>query len=112
MVTTKMKKIITTAIMLAIWFLLADAYWVSKERDIERCILNASTELIKHSTGQWFFRNEAWVGNGGEYFNASLLVGDHCRWAEGKGNDWNNISGLAYWEILVTLPVIHRYKFD
>ena len=111
MVTSRKKKIITIAMMLALWFLVADAYWMSKERSVEKCVIDKSTELVSRNLYNDYFRTMR-DSSDFQYTYARFLVEERCSWAEGGGYGWNNYSGLAYWEIFVTLPVIYRYRFD
>ena len=107
--TDKSKRIMIIGLLLVVWFVIADAYWMSKKRSVARCTIEASTDLIKHTTDKWYFRHEGWDDGGGEYFNAARMVRDHCSWTEGAGNDWDSFRGLAYWEAILTLPVVYRY---
>ena len=111
MVTTRKKKIIKIALLLALWFLVADAYWMSKAREVGNCIVDKSNELVSKNLHQNYFdiRNDV---DDSQHFRAAEMVEFHCSIAQGVTSYWNHIDGMAYWEILLTLPVIHRYRFD
>ena len=98
--------------MLALWFLLADAYWMSKERKEEICVLDKATELVGKNLYPGFLHRYEYDNNSLMFMNARRMIGEQCGLIGGGGYySWNHIYGLAYWEIILTLPVIHRYKF-
>ncbi len=92
------KRLMLLTVMLGSWFLTADAYWVFKEREEQRCYFENSIELLKH-------------GRITELTDARFLK-QHCSLVMGAGNYWNSPRGMANWEIILLLPVIHKLNFD
>ncbi len=95
----KARRWIFLPIITGIWFLIADAYWMSKERVVTKCVLDNATELYKH-------------GITPDIYDAKAIFWAECSWVAGGGNYWNSPSGMAYWELILLTPVIHRYRFD
>jgi hypothetical protein len=94
-----LKKLIISIIILGAWFFTADAYWISKERAVQKCEFENSIELLKH-------------GRIEEITDAKFILYENCSWVMGAGNYWNTPRGMAYWEIILLLPVIHKLNFD
>ena len=105
------KKVMIFGLLLAVWYVIADAYWVSKERDVNNCILQKSTLLISNTLHQEYFLDIR-ESMSSAYFWANAMVDDECSSAEGLGSDWTSFSGLAYWEAIILVPVIHRVSFN
>lgn len=94
----------------AIWFLAADAYWMSKEREVEKCRLASAIELVKHTLPKGSF--DELTANDMTLINAKYAVAKQCSWVIGAGNYWESPRGMAYWELLLLLPVINRFLFE
>ena len=92
------RKIAVIVGVLVAWFLIADGYWKHKERVVSLCALDAQLR-ITNFVAQFE----------GERFTPLLFAYNQCRWAEGGGWDWRSLDGLAAWEIVVLLPVVHRW---
>lgn len=93
------KRLIVVAIILGVWFLTADAYWMSKQRSYEKCTLDNAAELLKY-------------GRTADLIGGKEIYWEECSWVMGAGNYWNSTRGMAYWEILYLMPVLGRYRFD
>jgi hypothetical protein len=105
----KWKKLFVLIFLFFLWFLAADAYWKSKERDVQRCRLSNAVELVKHSIPDRYFES---ITDGNILFNGRSMVHEHCSWEIGGGWDWDSMLGLSYWEIILTAPIIYRYRFE
>jgi hypothetical protein len=98
------KRVAAIASALAVWFLIADGYWAHKERSVAECeirflatVIQGRGEFIdprKHHTMLLF----DWQQEASKW----------CGFVEGRGYYWPTLGGLAYWEILLLIPVIHR----
>ena len=93
-------KLMLIGLLLAVWFVIADAYWMSKERDINKCKLDKASEFMQHKTSNSMYA---------ELTDILAVYENQCSWAEGAGYYWNSYKGLAYWEAILTLPVVYRY---
>ena len=109
--TDRRKKIMIIGLLLVVWFVIADAYWVGKERDVKKCTLEKSTLLISNTLYQEYFRVYR-DSMSSAYLLATAMVDDECSSAEGFGSDWTSFSGLAYWEAIILMPVIHSVNFN
>jgi hypothetical protein len=101
--SVKSKRFTITAILIFVWFLIADAYWTAKEREVGKCSLSNATELVKNGIS---------VGTSDALTDAVALYDTRCSWVIGAGNYWNSPRGMAYWEMLLMGPVIYRFRFD
>lgn len=99
MTEAKRKKIITVAIGIGIWVLVADAYWMSKVRSVNQCVLHSTTELMKN-------------GRIDQVIMGKEIYWEECSLVEGADNYWDSFRGMAYWEVMMTLPVAYRYRFN
>ena len=95
--------------MLALWFLVADAYWMSKARNVEQCAVDKATEVVKHTLYKDYFHINT------EYAGAPISKAQNeyrniCSALEGVGYYWDHSSGMAYWEVILTMPVMYRYR--
>lgn len=97
------KRFIFAALFLVIWFLVADAYWVSKQRDVDKCSINPA--LIEMNFKFHLIAK-------GQYLEAEEFARNDCSRAEGNGSHWMFSSGLSYAELLLLLPVANRIRFD
>jgi len=70
-----------------------------QKRDIRSCSHGKATELITH---------KVIALDDGELYMTRAMLKDECGWVMGAGNYWNSASGMAYWEIFILIPVIHR----
>lgn len=99
-----MKKIILLTVFFVLWFFMADAYWVAKDRGVSKCVIDKSTELLSRS-----LRNDYFNFHDADLFfpflRAKEMVGNECSYVEGRGSLWFEIAGMAYWEVIFTLPV-------
>jgi hypothetical protein len=93
-----------------VWFLAADAYWMSKERDVAKCKLTSTIELVKHTLPDHYFDKP--MDNEMTLINAMYAVAKKCSWVIGAGNYWDSPQGMAYWELLLLTPVITRFRFE
>lgn len=111
--TTKWMRLGIFGFCFAIWFLTADAYWMSKEREVAKCRLASAIELVKHTLPNGSF-NELDESKANEtmLINAWLAVANPCSWVMGAGNYWESSRGMAYWELLMLVPVINRFRFE
>ena len=94
-----LKRMIVSTLLLGSWFLIADAYWVAKDREESKCQFENATELLKH-------------GRITEIFEGKTIFFQQCSWVMGAGNYWDSPRGMAYWEIILLVPVIYRFRFD
>lgn len=94
----------------AIWFLAADAYWMSKEREVAKCKLVSAIELVKHTLPMGAFDEP--TDNEMTLIYAKGAVAKQCSWVIGAGNSWESPRGMAYWELLLLVPVINRFRFE
>ncbi len=94
----KEKRWIALGIILVIWFLAADAYWVSKDRDFHNCILENSTHLLKNDRIS-------------SLTDGNTIYWQECSWLIGAGNYWDTPSGMSYLEVIFLIPVMYRYRF-
>lgn len=97
--SVKSKRLAFATICLVVWFVIADAYWMAKDRVVSKCRLENGTELLKN-------------GRVEKISDANWIFYEECSWAEGAGNYWESPRGMAYWEILLMGPVIYRFRFD
>lgn len=98
------KNIGVLLIALAAWFMIADAYWMSKERVVAKCSLDKASELVKQN----LIGSNIYDG----LIDATALYDTQCSYAMGAGNYWRTPKGMAYWEIVLLLPVINRFGFS
>jgi hypothetical protein len=96
-------KLMLIGLLLAVWFVIADAYWMSKERDINKCKLDKASEFVQHKTSDNIYA---------ELIDKLAAYEFECSMAEGAGYYWNSYKGLAYWEAILTLPVVYRYTLN
>ncbi len=90
--------------LLFLWFLVADAYWVTKERKVEQCSFLAANDVLKNKL--------EYVDNLEDgLYNLMLFYRKRCSFAEGSGWLWDNPHGMAYWELVLLLPVANRFQF-
>lgn len=99
-----MKKIILLTVFFVLWFVMADAYWVAKDRGVSKCVLDKSTELVSRNLQTNYF-NSFDTDLYTPFFRAKEMVRAECSYVEGRGNYWFEIAGMAYWEVIFTLPV-------
>ena len=98
------KKIIFIFVVFVVWFLVADAYWVAKQRAVAQCANNPfSVELILEHD-----QNLSSLGSDFALRRARLEALSECSLVEGAGHAWFSAKGLSYAEIVLLLPVGNR----
>lgn len=103
----KSKRLVNVAFCLVVWFVIADAYLMAKEREVGKCSITNATELIKSGVRVGIFDETP-----DALTDAKALYDVRCSWVEGAGYYWESPSGMAYWEILLMGPVFYRFRFD
>jgi hypothetical protein len=100
---SKKRRWLLAATALVAWFLAADGYWSHKERAVAKCATDLVTTLHQ-GRGDYLRPESSWS------YRWDSHTEDACSFTEGRGAYWNSMPGLAYWEILVLIPVIHRVR--
>ena len=92
-----------TIVGMVIWVLVADVYWVSKERALYDCITQGLINFaLKHRVNPEIVE----IDRAGTW--ASEYIESSCSYLHGRGNEWNSKEAMSFVEIIILIPVIYR----
>ena len=101
---TKKAKAAIALIVLGVWILIADSHWKNREREIALCIHSMTTYNYISN----ILVLEIDIESSYQFRRIARVI---CLENIGGGEKWGTPPGMSYFEMILLLPVIHRWSW-